>query len=100
MKTDLVIINEYCTRSPIDPEFIMQLEDEGLIQINIIDNEQYLNLSEINKLERYVRLHYDLSVNVEGISVVQHLLENMEEMRKEILHLRQRMRLLDDDLFF
>ncbi len=100
MKTDLVIINEYCTRSHIDPEFIMQLEDEGLIQINIIDNEQYLNLSEINKLERYVRLHYDLSVNVEGISVVQHLLENMEEMRKEILHLRQRMRLLDDDLFF
>lgn len=100
MKTDLVIINEYCNRSHIDPEFIMQLEDEGLIQINIIDNEQYLDLSEINKLDRYVRLHYDLSVNVEGISVVQHLLENMEEMRKEILHLRQRMRLLDDDLFF
>lgn len=99
MKTDLVIINEYCTWSHIDPEFIQQLGDEGLIEINIVDNEQYIDLTQINKLERYVRLHYDLSVNVEGISVVQHLLENMDDMRKEIQQLKQRIRLLDDDLF-
>ena len=46
---------------------------------------------EIHKLEKFVRLHYDLDINIEGIETINHLLEKIEEMQKEIVRLRNKM---------
>lgn len=97
MKSELIIINEYCIQARLDPDFIVQLEDEGLIEVNVIGNERYIDLSQLSSLERYARLHYDLSINVEGISVIQNLLNRVSEMQEEMQALRQRVRLLDDN---
>lgn len=94
MKPELIIISEYCVQSNLDPDFIVQLEDEGLIEISIIDDERYIDLSQLSNLERYARIHYDLSVNVEGISVIQHLLDKMSEMQGEMARLKQQLKLL------
>lgn len=99
MKSELIIINEYCIQARLDPGFIVQLEDEGLIEINVIDNERYIDLSQLSSLERYARLYYDLSINVEGISVIQNLLDKVSEMQEEMQALRQKVRLLDDNDF-
>ena len=97
MKPELIIIKEYCMRSHLDPDFIIQLEDEGLIEISIINDERYIDLSQLSALERYARLHYDLSIYVEGISVIQHLLDRVNEMQDEMQKLRQKIRLLDEE---
>ena len=97
MKPELIVISEYCIQSHLDPDFIIQLEDEGLIEISIIDDERYIDLSQLSSLERYARLHYDLSINVEGISVIQNLLDRVSEMQEEMQILRQKIRLLDED---
>lgn len=95
MNTELIIIKEYCVRNQVDPEFIIQLESEGLIQINIIEDERYIHVSQLTLLDRYIRWHYDLSINIEGIDVIQNLLYKIDDMQKEILRLRERVRLLD-----
>lgn len=94
MKPELIIISEYCVQSNLDPDFIVRLEDEGLIEISIINDERYIDLSQLRDIERYARMHYDLSVNIEGISVIQHLLDRIADMQEEMARLKQQLKLL------
>lgn len=95
MNTELIIIREYCTRSQIDFDFIEQLENEGLIELTIVDNEQYIDIAQLSRLEQYVRWHYDLSINVEGIDVIRNLLDKIDDMQQEIQQLKQMLRLIE-----
>ena len=69
------------------------LDDEGLIEVRITGGERYVSVSQLNDLERYARMYYDLSINVPGIDAIQHLLQQMEEMRREIRQLHARLNL-------
>ena len=95
MNTELIIIREYCTQSRIEPDFIVQLENEGLIEITVIDNETYIIASQLRNLEQYARWHYDLSINIEGIDVIRNLLDRMDDMKDEIFKLKEKLRLID-----
>ena len=53
MQTDLIIINDFCDRCHVDPSFIMELEEDGLIEVRVIDEERYLPTSQLAELERY-----------------------------------------------
>ena len=58
MQTDLIIINDFCDRCHVDPSFIMELEEDGLIEVRVIDEERYLPTSQLAELERYTHLYY------------------------------------------
>jgi hypothetical protein len=64
------------------------LEDSGLIRVTAVEHTSYIPLDEIQKLEKFVRLHYDLEINIEGIETISYLLEKIEDMQKEILNLK------------
>ena len=100
MQTDLVIVSEYCQKCHIDPSFIILLEEGGLIDINITDGERYLFSSQLRDLEQYTRMYYDLSINIEGIDAIRHLLGRMEQLQNEIAGLRSRLRLYQENKFF
>lgn len=95
MDTELIIISEYCLQNNIEPDFIIQLEDEGLIEIHIIDNQKYIPISELKNLDQYARWYYELSINIAGIDVIKNLLDKMNDMQNEINRLRERLRLID-----
>lgn len=42
MQTDLIIINDYCDRCHVDPSFIVELEEDGLINVQVIGEERYI----------------------------------------------------------
>lgn len=95
MNSELIIIHEYCSQNQVEPDFIVQLENEGLIQISIVDNERYIHISQLRHLDQYVRWYYDLSINVAGIDVIQNLLDKIDTMQDEILRLKEQLRLID-----
>lgn len=95
MNTNYVLVKEYCTRANIEPEFILDLGNEGLLEITIVDNEHSLDISQLDLLERYIRWHYDLEVNIAGIDVIQNLLNRIEEMQSEMTRLQHIARMLD-----
>lgn len=95
MNSELIIIHEYCIQNQVEPDFIVQLENEGLIQISIVDNERYIHISQLRLLDQYVRWYYDLSINVAGIDVIQNLLDKIDTMQDEILRLKEQLRLID-----
>lgn len=95
MQTDLIIVSEYCRKCDIDPSFILLLEEEGLIDIDTVEGEKYLLSSQLRNLEQYTRMYYDLSINIEGIDAIHHLLNRMEALRQEMNRLRNRLRLYE-----
>ena len=95
MQTDLIIINDYCRICHIEPSFIDQLEQDGLIETRTIDGEKYFSSSQLHDIERYTRLYYDLSINIEGIDAIFHLLQRISIMQHEIKELEIRLKLYE-----
>ncbi|WP_072530645.1 chaperone modulator CbpM [Bacteroides ilei] len=93
MQNDLIIINDYCSHCNIEPDFILMLGEDGLINIQEINDNHCFPASQLNELERYAHLYYDLSINIEGIDAIRHLLERIEDLQR-------RVRLLEDELHF
>lgn len=89
-KDDLIPAKDFCIYNNIEYSFISSLEESGLISITSVEHSSYIPADEVHKLEKFVRLHYDLDINLEGIETINHLLEKIENMQKEILHLRNR----------
>lgn len=92
MDTDLIIVSEYCRKSHIEPSFIVLLSEEGLIEVRQEGGTAYILASQLRELERYTHLYYDLSINIEGIDAIRHLLDRMDVMRGEIIRLQNRLR--------
>lgn len=87
---ELIPAKDFCMYHNIEYSFISSLEDSGLIRITSVEQSVYIPAEEMQKLEKFVRLHYDLDINLEGIETINHLLEKMEEMQKEIIKLRNK----------
>ena len=96
MQTELIIVSEYCHKCHIEPSFIALLEEGGLIEVRTEGGEHYLLASQLPDVERYSRMYYDLSINMEGIDAIHHLLKRMESMQQEIYSLHSRLRLFED----
>lgn len=92
MDTDLIIISEYCEKSHTDPTFLFSLEEGGLIEIRTIEGERYLLSSQLGELERYNHLYYDLSINIEGIDAIRHLLDRMHHLQHELHAIHRQLR--------
>ncbi len=91
MQTDLVIIREYCRNCEIEPAFLELLQEGGLIDIYREGEEAYLFVSQLPVVERYSRMYYDLSINMEGIEAIHHMLQRIEALQQELNELRDRL---------
>lgn len=95
-KEDLIPVYEFCTYYNIDSSFIGTLQNSGLVEISIVENKSFIPPGEISKLEKIIRLYYDLDVNLEGIETINHLLDKVNEMQIRINKLENRLRFYED----
>ena len=84
MQDELIIINDYCKHSNIEPDFILMLNEDGLIDIETINETSCFPATQLNEIERYAHLYYDLSINIAGIDAIRHLLKRVEDMQTRI----------------
>jgi hypothetical protein len=94
-KEDLIAIDEFCTLHEIENSFISSLQKTGLIEITTIEERGFINASELEQLEKFIRFHYDLEINLEGIETITHLLQRIISMHEEIITLKNRLRLYE-----
>ena len=93
METELITITEYCFKYDIEPEFIVSLEDSGIISLITVESEKCIHIKQFGELDRYIHLHYDLQINIEGIDAIRHLLEKVDAMQQEIKELKSQLHL-------
>jgi len=90
-KENIIPARECCVHYNIEFSFIEALEQHGLISITTVDEQAYLSSEELGSLEKYIQFHYNLDVNMEGLEVISHLLERINNMHRETLQLKNRL---------
>jgi len=92
----MVAIEEFCASHEIEISFISSLQESGLIEITRISDSDYIEQDQLVHLEKFVRLYYDLDINLEGIETINYLLQRMNSMNEEIRSLKNRLRLYEN----
>jgi chaperone modulatory protein CbpM len=89
---ELIPAREFCTYHHVELSFIHSLHDSGLIGITIQDGIAFLPTDELPIVEKFVRWHYELSINPEGIEALSHVLHRVDRLLEENRGLRNRLR--------
>lgn len=93
---DLIPIQLLCKRYNVPVSFINTLQDFELIEIIVKNDDFYIHSTQIKALEKMMRLHYDLDINIEGVDAIYNLLKQVDSLKKEITELQNRLRLYED----
>ncbi len=92
---DFIAAGEFCAYHQVELSFIKGLHDSGLIGMTIRDGAILLPAEELPVLEKFVRWHYELAINSEGVEALAHLLQRMNGLQEENRVLRNRLRSFD-----
>lgn len=95
-KDKLISIQTICTIYNIEFSFINSLNEIGLIEITKIDEVEYLQKNKIDAIEKMIRLHHELGINMEGIDVISNLTEKIKGLQNEIDFLKNRILFYED----
>jgi len=92
---DIVPASEFCVHHNIELSFIHSLREFAMIETVQKEEKIYLPISELPRLEKIIRLHFELDINLEGIETITHLLDRMEVMQERIKQLTNRLKGLE-----
>jgi chaperone modulatory protein CbpM len=96
MQTDhLIPADQFCVQHNIELSFITRLYENGLIEIKTVEQTTFIPEERLPELEKIIRLHYELDINLEGVEAITHLLQRMERLQDELRGLKNRLRLYE-----
>ena len=93
---EMISANEFCIYHNIDLTFITSLKDSGLIEISTVGEKIFVSESELSKVEKLVRLYYEMDINIEGIETITYLLQRLNEMQEQVVQLNNRLRMYEN----
>lgn len=96
VRKNLISTDEFCVHHNIEFSFIRNLCEFGLLKTVRVEKTEFINEDQLEKLERMLRLHRELDINVEGIDTIDHLLDRMHDLQIEVIALKNRLRLYED----
>lgn len=88
----LIAVAEFCEKHEIDASFVVTLHENGLVEVIRDRDALYIQIEQVPRLEKMIRLHFELNINLEGIDVISNLLGRIEAQQQEILTLRNALR--------
>ena len=91
-KEKLISIQEFCTIYKVPETFIISLYDYDLIEITSEENTRYVRVTQIKSIEKLIRFHYDMDINLEGIHAISNLLDKLERLQEKIKELDNKLR--------
>ena len=95
MPADFISVIDFCSNNNIEIDFIGMLHENGLIEIITIEETAYVHSKQIKQLEKIVRMHYELDINIEGIETINYLLEKIDSLQDEIARLKNSLRIYE-----
>jgi chaperone modulatory protein CbpM len=88
---DLITVDELCRYYTVEISFFTSLSDYGLVEVLQVNQMPCIRKSQLGELERLIRLHYDLDINMAGMDAIFHLLEKVKSLQTELTGLRNRL---------
>ena len=93
---DLITIPQFCTHYNIPVTFIDSLNEYELIEVIILENAQYISVTQIKDIEKMMRLHFDLEINLEGVHAISSLLRQVDALQNEVKKLNNKLSFYED----
>ncbi len=90
-----ISIKQFCIHHDVPISFVYELHNIQLIEIISIENTQYLYENQIKDLEKLMRLHFDLEINLEGLDAIYNLLKQVETLQQDIVTLKNKLNRFD-----
>ncbi len=91
-KQELIEVTIFCEYHQIDYAFFSSLEESGLVEIVVIDQQKFIPHTQLYQLEKIIRLYHELDINLPGVEAIIHILQRMEQMQQEIISLKSKLR--------
>jgi hypothetical protein len=92
---NLIPIPLLCAHYEVEMSFFTNLNEMGLLEIKTIETSQYIDSDAVYEIEKMVRMHQELDVNIEGIDIVFNLLQKIDMLQNELTVLKNRLRLYE-----
>jgi len=87
----LIAVKEFCVHHRIKTDLVLELHRNEMIELVWVKRTGYIPEKSLPSLEKILRLHRDLQINLEGIQTILHLLGRLEENQAELTRLRNQL---------
>ena len=94
-KQNSIEITTLCRHYRVERAFFSQLNEIGLIETTSIENNQYVDETDISHIDRIIRLYQELEINPEGIDVIINLLNKIEQLEVRLNATQNRLKLYE-----
>lgn len=94
---NLILIEHFCLYNRVDISFIDALNNIGLIECIEIENNKYLKNEQLKNLEKMIEFHYLLNINIEGIEVIDNLLNQINTLQQELARAHNKLSIFESD---
>ena len=88
---NFIPLNELCSHYQVEMSFFSELHDNGLSEVITIKKTLYIHQDKITDVEKIVRLHHELEINLAGIDAIFHLLQKLNEKENELIQLKSKL---------
>jgi len=95
-KEKFIPLQKLCELYKIEMSFFSGLNDIGLIQISLIEESHCIHQDKITDVEKMIRMHRDLEINIEGIDIAFNLLKKIDELENELNAIKNRLRIYEN----
>ena len=93
---ELIPIENFYLHYKIEPGFITSLYELQVVEITIKEEQQYIAVAHLPYVEKLIRLHHDLKLDTEALSVTMHLLDKIDTLQNQLNHLSARLKLYEE----
>ena len=97
MENELLHVEDLCTKYHIEYNFLELLCEHDLIEIIDINEQHYLHADAISDMETFMRMHYDLDINLEGIEVINNLLSRVNNLQQQLMLLKNKLKVYESE---
>jgi hypothetical protein len=93
---EMVAAQDFCLSHNVEISFLYSLSESGLVETTTVEENVFISQDQLPELEKLVRLHYDMDINLEGIEAIHHLLQQIKDIQNEMKMLKNRLGLYEE----
>jgi hypothetical protein len=93
----LILVETVCTHYQLQFSFVEQLEEVGLISLVRKNEVAFIPEEKVSDLEKVLRIHEELNVNLEGIDIIINLLKKVESLQNELVETKLKLHWYSDE---
>lgn len=88
---NLIPLHKLCDLYKVEMSFFSSLNDIGLIQIITLEQTLWIPQEKITDVEKMIRMHHELNINIEGIDIAFNLLQKIDDLENELNALKNKL---------